>query len=938
MRASRLPAAGVALAAAALLALPAGAAESAMAATHHPRPASPAAVVPQSSSVNAAFGQLITALRTAPAGSIKPGAYRSFLITRAEAAQRRADDGKDCVAIAALAGLHFDLIRVVHIVEGPIRLKPGVAVELSADVLNVQALLESLPGAAACGGVRSGSPAVQPVAALTSAGTTQVRFRVLFPAPRFTVETGRGQRYLEMWSPGMGYLSPVFDGKQADQNRTTPGGSAVGRPDLPGVSEMLAVPQGSSVSVRVVGSTGYQLPGVQLWPVQESAPASVGNGPLPRSPFPFVINKAAYASAASFPQKAAIAQVPGSMHGLRTVSVSLAGGSYRPAKRDLTVLTSVTVAVTFSSTVKGNVFGPSTLISPWDEAFQNIWQQNLLNYGSVVKGLTNAPPNFNLCGEQMIMITASELQKAADSYAADRTADGILTSVFLTGPPSAGGIGTTAVQIRNFIASQYDSNCAIRPSYVLLLGDTSLVPTFEISFGLHSSGGKEVPNWFDEEDPIATDMPYGFIHQAAQVDASLGSGHVNAITDYNQDLLVGRVPVDASSPDPDAAAQAELDSLHAYEDSPPPATSSFYNSVTGAEFFQPCPTIQTDCGRTASPPAPVAPSTQDEESFLRSSEQVGLFAEFASKTFHHVDSDEANNDPGVTITPKTYDNGVAIPPGINWNGDAADITAQVNAGTFLLWHSDHGYTDGTGWYEPGFGTFNAESVSPPGTALPVVWSSDCDSGKFDSATLGSLPYTISGPEPSFGEAWLETEHAAGFVGASRVSPIFQDGFMLEGMGDSIFPTERNILAALFGIPPVQPVTELGALLDAAKLYMEQETTADMATDIGAQGSALEYNDLGDPSMPIWINPPVPYIPKFGTGAVTAPGVVTVRDAQPGVNGTVVVLRINGQVLGGGILSNGTATIPVSPGLDSLQGVTATLVKDGYLSATVSLGG
>lgn len=938
MRASRLPAAGVALAAMALLALPAGAVQPALAATH-PRPAPAAAQVPQSSSVNAAFGPLIAALRAAPAGSIRPKAYRSFLIAQAQAARRSADDGKICAATGALTVLRSDLIRVVHIVEGPIRLKPGVAVELSADVLDVQALLESLPGAVACGGVRSGSPTVQPVAVLTSAGTTQVRFRVLFPAPRFTVETGRGQRYLEMWSPGMGYLSPAFDGQDADQNRTTPGGSAIGRPDLPAISEMLAVPQGSKVSVRVLGRTGYQLPGVQLWPVQESAPASAGNGPLPRDPFPFVINKGAYASAASFPQKMALAQVPGSMHGLRTVSVSLAGGSYRPAERDLTVLTSMTVAVTFSGTAKGNVFGPSTLISPWDEAFQGIWQQSLLNYGSVSKALTNVPPVVKQCGEQMIMITAPELQVAADAYAADRTADGILTRVFLTGPSSAGGVGTTAVQIRNFIASQYDSNCPIRPSYVLLLGDTSLVPTFEISFGLHKQGGKEVPNWFDEEDPIATDMPYGFIHQAAQVNASLGSGHTNAITDYNQDLLVGRVPVDATgSADPDAAALAELNSLHGYEDSPPPAASSFYDSVTGAEFYQPCPTIQTDCGRTASPPAPVTPSTQDEESFLRSSEQVGQFAEVAGKTFHRVASDEANNDPGVTITPKTYDDGAAIPSGINWNGDAADITAQVDAGTFLLWHSDHGYTNGTGWYEPGFGTGNAESVSPPGTALPVVWSSDCDSGKFDSATLGSLPYTISGPEPSFGESWLETEHAAGFVGASRVSPIYQDGYMLEGMGDSIFPTERNILAALFGIAPVQPVTELGALLDAAKLYMEQETSADMATDTGAQGTALEYNDLGDPSMPIWTNPPLPYIAKLATGVITAPGLVSVQDTQPGINGTVVVLTINGEVLGGGILRNGSAAIPVAPGLGSLQGVTATFVRDGYLSATVSLGG
>jgi len=460
------------------------------------------------------------------------------------------------------------------------------------------------------------------------------------------------------------------------------------------------------------------------------------------------------------------------------------------------------------------------------------------------------------------------------------------------------------------------------------------VPTFEISFGLHTVNGQETPNWY--EDPIATDMPYGFIHQAAQVDNSTGAGKTNVITDYGQDLFVGRIPVDSSGSDPEGSALAEIDSLHAYEDSPPAASTGFYGNVTGTEFFQPCPAIQTDCGRTASPPAPVSPSTQDTESFLRTSELVGQFAQVAGKTFNRVASDEANNDPGVTITPQTYDNGAGIPSGINWNGDAADIASGVNAGTSVLWHSDHGYTDGSGWYEPGFGTGDVDSVSPPGTELPFVWSSDCDSGKFDSATDGSLTYTTHGSEPSFGEAWVESDHAAAFVGASRESPIYQDGYMLDGMGDNLFPEEGNVFRALFGIAPVAPVTTLGPLLDAAKAYMEQETTADMATDIGPQGTVLEYNDLGDPSMSIWRNAPRLYIPRTLAGVLVSAGRVTVRDRQPGTDGTVVILRINGAVLGAGVLHDGVVSVPVAAGLTSLSGVTATLVGPGYLTAAVPL--
>jgi hypothetical protein len=905
----------------------------------HARATAPAAETP---AVSAAFRLLIAQLHDAPAKAIQPVAYRSYLIRQVQIAQRDDAGGRDCVASGILAGVRHDLTDYNHIVAGPIRVPPGWAVELSADILDVQALVQAQPGAVRCGGVASGAPSVQPAAVVSGATTTQVRFRVLFPAPRFTAQTGGGKRYLEMRSPGMGDISALFDGKQTHRQLMTPGGGAVGRPAVPGTSETLAVPLGSKVSVKVVGETGYLVPAVRLWPFQESAPASASGsdatngGPLPRGAFPFVVNKAAYRSPAAFPASPAVPAVPGSVHGLRTISVSLAGGSYRPAAGSLRVLTSATVVVTFTGSQKTNVFGPASLVGPWDEGFQSLWQSTVLNYADVARGLTPGVPVTQICGEQMILITAPELQTAADQYAADRSADGIDTRVFLTGPASSGGIGTSATQIRNFIAGQYNSHCPIKPSYVLLLGDTSLVPTFEISFGLHTEGGKTVPNWFDEEDPIATDMPYGFIHQAAQVNKSIGAGKTNAITDYGQDLFVGRIPVDASAPDPEGEALAEISSLHGYEDSPPPSGSSFYSKVTGAEFFEPCPSIQTDCGRTASPPAPVSPSTQDTESFLRTSELVGEFAGGAGKTFQRVASDEQNNDPSVTIKPKTFDNGVAIPAGINWNGNAADITADVNAGTFLLWHSDHGYTDGSGWYEPGFGTGSVYSVSPPGTGLPFVWSSDCDSGKLDSATNGPLPFTVHGSEPSFGEAWLETDHAAAFVGASRVSPIYQDGYMLDGMGASLFPELGNIFRVLLGGSPVAPVTTLGPLLDAAKLYMQQETSADMTTDIGAQGTTLEYNDLGDPSMQIWRDAPIPYIER-SFGAVLGAGLVKVSDSQSGTNGTVVILQINGEILGAGVLSNGVARIPVSSGVSSLTGVTATLVGQGFLAAVFPAG-
>jgi hypothetical protein len=359
--------------------------------------------------------------------------------------------------------------------------------------------------------------------------------------------------------------------------------------------------------------------------------------------------------------------------------------------------------------------------------------------------------------------------------------------------------------------------------------------------------------------------------------------------------------------------------------------------VVGAEFFQPCPDIQDDCGRTANPPYTYTPTGQDEESFLRTSEFVGTEAAVAGKTFERVASDEANNDPGVTIDPKTFDTGSPIPSGINFDGNGTDINNDLDAGAFLLWHSDHGYTDGSGWYEPGYGEGDISSLNEPGNSeLPVVWSSDCDSGKFDSNTEFS-PYVTPGVVPGYSEFWLEDGKAVGTVGSSRISYIYQDGFLLQGMGTSLFPEEGNIFRVLLGGSPVAPVLQLGQLLVAAKSYMETETAANMTSDDGPRGSALEYNAFGDPSMPILRNAPLKFVTPVFHGSLVDANDVQLTTSQPGLDNTLVSLSVHGTYIGQGILKNGSTIVHTDVNLNNLNGAGAVLNRDEYQPGTLTLG-
>jgi hypothetical protein len=155
----------------------------------------------------------------------------------------------------------------------------------------------------------------------------------------------------------------------------------------------------------------------------------------------------------------------------------------------------------------------------------------------------------------------------------------------------------------------------------------------------------------------------------------------------------------------------------------------------------------------------------------------------------------------------------------------------------------------------------------------------------------------------------------------------------------LFPEEGNIWRAALGVGPVPSVRQLGPLLDAAKAYMVAQTSANLATNIGAQGTVLEYNDLGDPSMPIWRDPPASLIVKAISASLAGPHNVVVNVKQPATDGMAVILSAaNGTILlGAGTVHGGTTTIAVPVSLGDLNGITATFVRDGFLTAALPLG-
>src|SRR5262249_42151539 len=115
----------------------------------------------------------------------------------------------------------------------------------------------------------------------------------------------------------------------------------------------------------------------------------------------------------------------------------------------------------------------------------------------------------------------------------------------------------SAVDIKALIRSRYD-HCTVRPSYVLLFGGVTDIPTFSFQRLLKPLG-----------TIIDSDFPYATLDPPS------------ALT-MLPSLALGRIPVNSA-----AEAQTVVDKLINYETSPP-FGPGFYGNAAIAGYFQCC--------------------------------------------------------------------------------------------------------------------------------------------------------------------------------------------------------------------------------------------------------------------------------------------------------------------------------------------------------------
>ena len=507
-----------------------------------------------------------------------------------------------------------------------------------------------------------------------------MKVRVDLPALRFVDAEGGGRTWTKLVLPD------------------TDSPSQPGSPSIPVVANTLAVPEGATVKVEASRTSSYTIDGVDVFPAQIDP---VDAGPPPPNTHagsyrtgPFLLDGKDYRTRGPQPAEPADGRILGQSRDLTLANLQVAGAQYDAPRKRLTVINSVTVTVGFEG---GSHTFSDVLGSPWEQPQRRMLGQ-LLNRDAVRIDLRQI---FGRCGEEMLVITNPSTLAAAHTFANAKRAQGMRTSVVQTSA-EPGHIGTTASEIQTFVRSRLTAADCVHPSYVTILGDDELVPTFP------GIGG------------IESDLEY-----------SLKDG-----ADEMSDVAVGRILGDNAT-----EVTTAINKIISYENTPP-GGDWLRKATVAAEF-------QDD----------EAPNQNEDRTFI-------LFAETARNGILNtpggfglsVDRIYATYPVGG-VDPVGFRDGTPLPaelrkPGFAWDGDTADISAAWNDGRYLMMHRDHGWSHG--WDNPRFASEDADALTN-GAELPVVLSINCSSGAFQDDDSSFATRALVNPNGGAAGVFGDTE-------------------------------------------------------------------------------------------------------------------------------------------------------------------------------------
>lgn len=218
-----------------------------------------------------------------------------------------------------------------------------------------------------------------------------------------------------------------------------------------------------------------------------------------------------------------------------------------------------------------------------------------------------------------------------------------------------------------------------KPSFLVIIGDVEQVPTNMFYEAISNS------------EMMGSDLPYVCMDGSSDLDPDMAKGRIS-VTTANE-------------------ANGAIQKIIDYE-LKPPMDENYYKNILACTYFQGSSTSQMN----------FTASIERSASYL---EDMNIY------DINRIYYTSSSNYP-TTYGSMAPDAGKPVPsylrkPGFPWDGNANDIIAGMNAGSFFAFHYDHG--EDAGWSSPAFKVNDVSRLSNVGK-YPIVNSINCYSGSF----------------------------------------------------------------------------------------------------------------------------------------------------------------------------------------------------------------
>ncbi|MFQ6103234.1 MAG: C25 family cysteine peptidase [Candidatus Glassbacteria bacterium] len=273
-----------------------------------------------------------------------------------------------------------------------------------------------------------------------------------------TLKSDRNQTVVDVDLPGFWTSDRVVAGEYF-QELTIPGQTTlmeVGKPALPMIRFLIAIPHGAQVDLSFQAEEQVILTDYRVYPFQQPQ-KDTGNDPSE-----FNIDESFYRSSERFPAQIAVIGEPSTWRHLEVVLVEVAPVSYVPDRNSLIVTAHLIVELAYAPKKEGEIL--DTSFGPAREHWERAYSQHVINYD----WLEEREGTRDSEGPVYLLITHPNFESAVQPLAEWHHLEGLETEVV--------SINTSSYQtIKNEITDRYEQG---NLEYVLLVGDTNYMPVY----------------------------------------------------------------------------------------------------------------------------------------------------------------------------------------------------------------------------------------------------------------------------------------------------------------------------------------------------------------------------------------------------------------------------------------------------------------------------